>query len=119
MLSASVSATVSIKTAGVYLFTANPTANYTLNVRGDGSTTLASMLAVGQAVTVAVSVTNGSTAYYASTIQVDGTTVTPKWVNGLAPTSGSTSAVDTYSLAIIKTAATPTYTVLASITKFA
>lgn len=118
-LSGSTPATISIKTAGAYLFTVNPTASWTINVRGDSSTTLASMLATGQSVTVTVAVTNGATAYYASAFQVDGNAVTPKWVNGAAPSAGSASSIDAYTFVIVKTAATPTYTVLASVTKFA
>ena len=80
--------------------------------------TLNSILAVGQSVTCSLLVTNGATAYYPSTIQVDGSTVTPKWQTGTAPTAGNANSVDVYTFAIVKTA-NLTYTVLASQVKFA
>ena len=106
-------------TQGVLYYTNNASANWTLNVRGNSSTTLSSILTTGDAITVVFLNTNGATAYYPSTIQIDGSSVTPKWQGGTAPSAGNASAIDAYSLTIIKTAATPTYTVLASQTKFA
>ena len=104
-------------TQSVVLITANATANGTLNIRGDGTTTLNTFMAVGEAVTVVLASTNGATAYYPTAYQIDGVAVTPKWV-GTAPTAGNASAIDVYTLTIIKTASA-TYTVLASQTKFA
>jgi hypothetical protein len=107
-----------VKTQAVQYYTSNSTANFTFNVRGDSSTSLNSILGVGQSCTIALAVTNGSTAYYPNTIQVDGSTVTPKWQGGTAPTSGNASATDVYTFVVIKTASA-TFTVLASQTKFA
>jgi hypothetical protein len=106
-------------TQGVLYYTTNASANWTLNIRGSSGTTLTSMLAVGDAITVVFLNTNGATAYYPTVYQIDGTAVTPKWQGGTAPSSGNASSIDSYSLTIIKTAATPTYTVLGSQTKFA
>ena len=106
-------------TQGVLYYTTNASANWTLNVRGNSGTTLSSLLAVGDAITVVFLATNGATAYYPTVYQIDGSAVTPKWQGGTAPTAGNASSIDAYSLTIIKTAATPTYTVLASQTKFA
>jgi hypothetical protein len=106
-------------TQSVLYYTTNASANWTLNVRGTSSATLASMLAVGDAITVVFLNTNGATAYYPTVYQIDGAAVTPKWQGGTAPSSGNASSIDSYSLTIIKTAATPTYTVLGSQTKFA
>jgi hypothetical protein len=60
--------------------------------------------------------TQGSTAYYLNTIQVDGSAVTPKWQGG-APTEGTASSINVYSFTIIKTA-DATFTVLASVAAF-
>jgi hypothetical protein len=87
------------------------TGNWTLNLRGDSSTTLNSLMAVGESKTVTLAVTNGATAYYQTGFQIDGTSQTIKWSGGTAPASGNASAIDVYSFTIIKTAATPTYTV--------
>jgi hypothetical protein len=90
----------------------------TLNIRGDGSTTLNSLVTTGDSVTVVALITNGATAYYPNVIQVDGSTVTPKWQGGTAPSAGNASSIDSYVFSIIKTASA-TFTVLASQTKFA
>jgi len=106
-------------TQSVLYYTTNASANWTLNIRGTSGTTLSSMLEVGDAITVVFLNTNGATAYYPTVYQIDGAAVTPKWQGGTAPSSGNASSIDSYSLTIIKTAATPTYTVLGSQTKFA
>jgi hypothetical protein len=63
-------------------------------------------------------VTNGATAYYQTGFQVDGSSVTPKWQGGTAPSAGNASSVDVYTFTVIKTASA-TFTVLGSQTKFA
>lgn len=106
-------------TQSVLYYTSNASANFTLNFRGSSTTTLNSLLSVGDSVTLTFAVTNGATAYYPSTIQIDGSSVTPKWQGGTAPSAGNASSIDVYSFVIVKTAATPTYTVFASQVKFA
>jgi hypothetical protein len=106
-------------TQGVLYYTSNSSANWTLNIRANSSATLSSMLATGDSMTIVFLATNGGTAYYPTAYQIDGVAVTPKWQGGTAPTAGNASAIDAYSLTIIKTAATPTYTIIASQTKFA
>ncbi len=90
-----------------------------MNFRYNSSTSLSSKLSVGESITVVFMNTNGTTAYYPNTIQVDGSTVTPKIQGGTAITSGNASSIDAYSFTIMKTASTPTYLVLESQTKFA
>jgi len=75
-------------------------------------------LATNDSITLAVLATQGSTAYYQSAMQIDGTSVTPKWAGGTAPTAGNANSIDVYTFTIIKTASA-TFTVLASQTKFA
>lgn len=107
-------------TQSVLYYTTNASGNWTINIRGNSGTTLNSLLSTGQAVTVAFLSTNGTTAYYNISVQVDGTTsgVTTRWQNGVAPASGNTSSIDVYTYTVIKTGSS-TYTVLASQTKFA
>lgn len=106
-------------TQGVLYYTSNASANWTLNIRGNSGTTLSSILAVGDAITVTHLVTQGSTAYYNNALQIDGSSVTPKYQGGTAWTAGNASSIDAYVYTVVKTAATPTYTVFASQTKFA
>lgn len=108
-----------IDTASVWYYTSNASANHTLNIRYSSGVSLNTALATGDAITVVWMNTNGATAYYPNVIQVDGTTVTPKIQGGTAITSGNASSIDVYSFTIIKTAATPTYVVLESQSKFA
>ena len=106
-----------VSTASVWYYTTNASANHTLNFRYSSGDTLASKLAVGDAITLVWLNTNGATAYYPNVIQIDGTTVTPKVPAAI--TAGNASAIDAYTFTIIKTAATPTYTVLETQTKYA
>jgi hypothetical protein len=104
----------------VTYYTANATGNWTLNLRGDGSTTMNSVMSTGKSLTVAFLVTNGGTAYYQTALQVDGTTsgVTLEWQNGAAPAAGNINGIDIYSITLIKTGSA-TYVALASQTRFA
>lgn len=111
-------ATIDVLTASVYYYNGNSSANGTVNIRGNSGTTLNSILATGASITVALMITN-STAYYPTAWQIDGGAVTPKWSGGTAPTAGNANATDIYTITITKTAATPTYAVFASQTKFA
>jgi hypothetical protein len=106
-----------ISTASVWYYTSNATANHTLNFRYSSGATLSSVLAVGDAITLVWLNTNGATAYYPNVIQIDGSAVTPKVPAAIS--AGNASSIDAYVFTIIKTAATPTYTVLETQTKFA
>jgi len=64
-------------TQSIEYYTSNATTNFTLNIRGNSSTTLNSLLLVGQSITMVLMVTNGATPYRPTTIQIDGSTVTP------------------------------------------
>jgi hypothetical protein len=109
---------VDVVTSGAKYYTSNATADWTFNFRGDGSTTLNSLLANGQSITVAFLVTNGSTAYKPTVFQVDGSAVTPKWNGGNAPAAGNANSIDSYTFTIIKTASA-TFTVLGAQSRFA
>ena len=105
-------------TQGVLYYTTNASANWTLNVRGNSEATLNSILTTGDSITVAFLVAQGSTAYYQSAFQVDGSSVTPKWQGGTAPAAGNVSSTDSYVFTIIKTGSAA-FTVFGSQTKFA
>lgn len=109
---------IDIETSTVWLFTNNPTADFTLDFRWNLTTALNASLPVGQSVTVTVMLTQGATAYRPTAFTIDGASVTPKWQGGVAPSAGNASAIDVYQFAILKTGAS-TYTVLGSLTKFA
>jgi hypothetical protein len=110
--------TLDAKTNSVYYYTSNATSNWTLNFRGDGSTTMNTFLGIGKSTTLVFLATQGVTAFFANAFQVDGSVVTPRWLGGSAPTGGNASSIDSYTFTIIKTAAN-TYTIMASVARFA
>jgi len=110
--------TYDITTQSVLYYTSNASGNWTINFRASSGTSLNTAMTTGQSMTVAFLVTQGATAYYNSTVQVDGTAsgVTTRWLGG-APTAGNASGIDSYRYLIIKTGSA-TFTVLASSTQF-
>jgi hypothetical protein len=107
-----------VTTQSVLYYTTNATGNFTINFRGSSGTTLNSIMATGESLSATFLNTNGVTAFYNSALQVDGSSVTPKWQGGTAPTVGNASSIDGYTYVIIKTGSAA-FTVLASQTKFA
>lgn len=107
-----------ITTQSVLYYTTNASANWTVNFRASSGTSLNSVMSNGESISVAFLVTQGSTAYYNNVVQVDSSSVTPKWQGGSAPSSGNVNSVDIYTYTIVKTA-TSTFTVFASQIQFA
>ena len=107
-----------VTTQSVLYFTTNASGNFTVNFRASSGTSLNTAMSTGQSVTAAFLVTNGATAYYNSVVQVDGTTVTPKYQGGTAYATGNASSIDVYMYTIIKTG-NAAFTVFTSQTKFA
>jgi hypothetical protein len=97
----------------ILFLTTNATANSTVNLRGNSTIAVDTLLRTGQSITVSLLVTNGSIPYRANVVQVDGLIQTAKWAGGAEPISGNPFAIDLYSYTIIKTG-TGTFTVLAS-----
>jgi len=107
-----------VTTQAVLYYTSNASANWTVNFRASSGTSLNTAMSTGQSVTAAFLVTQGATAYYNNVVQVDGTTVTPKYQGGTAYAAGNASSVDVYMYTIIKTG-NAAFTVFTSQTKFA
>jgi hypothetical protein len=107
-----------VTTQNVLYYTSNASANWTVNFRGSSGTSLNTLMTTGQVITVTFLVTQGSTAYYNNVVQVDGSSVTPRYQGGTAWSSGNASGIDVYTYAIIKTGSAA-FTVLASQTRFA
>jgi len=107
-----------VTTQSVLYYTTSASANWTVNVRGNGTTSLDTLMSTGQAMTIAFLVTQGATAYYNNAFTIDGNSVTPKYQGGTAPTSGNASSIDIYQYTIVKTGSAA-FTVFASQTKYA
>jgi hypothetical protein len=106
-----------VKAGAVKLILAPSTGNGYVNFRGDSSTTLGSMMAVGESLSVSLMIAN-TTAYGVTSVTIDGSSPnTFRWLGGTAPTKSS-SAIDAYSFTIIKSGSA-TYEVFASMSKFA
>jgi hypothetical protein len=102
---------------GAILFhSGSATANWTLNFRGNASTTLNSIMPVSSSMTVTL-LTRTTTAYSSSAYQIDGSSITPRWQGG-ASGSGNANSIDAHTFTIIKISSTPTYLLLGSITKY-
>ena len=93
-------------------------ANWTLNIRGDGSNSLDDIMDTGESITVAHLVLQGVTPYYNNAVTIDSSSITPEWQGGSAPSGGNASSIDVYSYTSIKTGSA-TFTALASQTQFA
>jgi|8_EtaG_2_1085327.scaffolds.fasta_scaffold24572_2 hypothetical protein len=107
-----------VLTQAVWYYTSDASGDWTLNIRGDGSTALNTIMDDGEAITIAHLVTIGSSEYMNSAVQIDGSGVTPEWQGGSAPTEGNTNSIDSYIYTVIKTS-DATFKVLASITQYA
>lgn len=101
----------------ILFYTLNSTANWTLNIRGNSSTTLDSIVSNQESITIGFLATNGSTPYYQNAFQIDGNLITPKWQGAAAPSSGNANSIDAYTFTIIKTSSS-TFTVLGARTQF-
>jgi len=106
-----------VTTQSVLYYTSNASANWTVNIRGNGTTSLNTLMSTNDSLTVVFLVTNGATAYYNNALTIDGNSVTPKYQGGTAPTSGNASSIDAYSYTIVKTGSAA-FTVFAAQTQF-
>lgn len=107
-----------VTTQSVLYYTTNASANFTMNFRGSAGTSLNTLLATGQSITVTFLNTNGATAYYNNAVTVDGSAVTPKYQGGTAWSAGNASSIDAYTYTIVKTG-NAAFTVFAAQTRFA
>jgi len=113
--------TVAVDAAnGTTYYTTNASANWIVNLRWNSSTTLDTKLATGEMTTASFLARQGSTAYYPTSIQVNGTTsgVTTRWQGSTgAPTSGNANSTDMYTFTVVKTGSA-TFDVFAAQTRF-
>jgi hypothetical protein len=107
-----------VLTQAVLYHTAAAAGNFTVNFRGDGSNTLNNIMNTNDSMTVAFLVTNTGTPYYNNAVTVDGSSVTPEWQGGSAPSAGNANSVDIYTYTIIKTGSAA-FTAFAAQTQFA
>ena len=126
-LSGSTAAALAASTSSFYLYTANPTASFTVNLTNVPTTT-------GQAVTFAFGVVNGATAYLPLNITINGTqagasstalplqgatnnSITSYYQGGTAWSAADVSTLDYYTITCICTGSSA-WTMLLALTKF-
>jgi len=115
---ANATSNLDVKNGSIFLFTTNSGSTWTHNLRGDASTTLDSIMDVGQSLVVTVISKQNNTSYYTANINIDGAAQTEYWFAGSAPVAGmSSSGYDAYSWTIIKTGSSA-FIVLATQSQF-
>jgi len=87
----------------VYYFTTAEDTTANPNIRINASTTLQSVMAVGDVCTVTI-ITAAAAAGYYPNVRIDATNVTEEWVGGSAPSAGGADGLDIYTYTIIKIA---------------
>jgi len=101
-----------IERAAIQKIPTNLTANSTLNFRANSTSSFGSKVtyrttpATNESLTCVAIVDCDSNGYYFSTIQIDGSSVTPLWSGGTAPSTGGTSGTDVYTFTIVNFAGT-------------
>lgn len=98
--------------------TTGATTNLTINFRGNTVTTFSSICPLANSITATYVMTTGATPFSVTDVTIDGINQTIRWVGGAAPQPIANSFLS-HTFTIIKTASTPTYTVLGSITRYA
>lgn len=91
--------------------TANATGNFTLNFRGNSTTTFDSIISSNQSITCSFLNKLANTQSVITSVQIDGNTITVAYAEPGAPTTGTFNGRDLYTFNIIKTAAN-TFTIL-------
>lgn len=105
-----------VTTQSLLFYTSNASGNWTVNFRGSSGTNLNSLMSAGQSMTVMFLVQQGGTAFFNNAVQIDGVSVTPRWLNG-APSAGNAGSVDMYTYNIVKTGSAA-FSVFASLTRY-
>ena len=106
---------IDLENGMVHLFTTTETTTSTPNLRYNASTSLNSVMSVGEAVSVTL-ITTAAAGAYSAELTIDGGAVTENWTGGSAPSAGGSSGVDLHTYTVIKTA-DATFTVIATQTK--
>lgn len=102
--------------SGVLYYTTAATGNWTLNIRGDASTDLDSIMSSGQTLSVVFLATNGAQNWRQSNTHIDGSYRNVYWQGASEPT-GANNSIESYAITVVKTAAN-TFTVLGSKSQF-
>jgi len=112
--------TINVLDSAIHYYQGNVVSNVTVNLRGNSTAALGSILNIGQSSSVAVLIPVGGTQYVIQTIQIDGVAQTVRWGGNTKPAynvSPPNAFIDSYSIIAVKENASG-YIVLASNTAF-
>ena len=103
----------------IQYYTLAATTNSIINFRGNATTTFDSAVPLGKSVTVALLTTIGTTAYWPTSIKIDGANATVKYIDGVGPsiTTITPSSVTCINYTFIKTSAN-TFTTIGTFNSF-
>jgi hypothetical protein len=107
---------INVISGAIQYWTGNATSNVVANIRGDATTSMNSLLAVGQSSTIAFMLPQ-ATAYFVNFVKVDNANVTPVWQGGATVAVGNANSIDLYTFTVVKTA-NATFRVFASQTRY-
>ena len=96
----------------------NASASFVINLRGEASTTFGSLFPFPKATTMTIYSPSNNASYYMTAFQIDGSAQTIKWSGGSAPSAGTGSGVDVYSMTILALGSN-TYEVYGNFSNFA
>jgi hypothetical protein len=108
-----------VATSTIMMYNDSPTGNFSLNVRGNATTTLGSMLAVGECLGLCLLVRNGSNTGTLTSVTIQGSSSTStQYQSGVAFTAANTNATNMYNIFIVKTS-TAGFNIYMALTKYA
>lgn len=88
--------TINYQDGAGHVWTSNTTSNMTINLRGDGSTSLYDLMPLGSAITLVTIFPMGATPYYVTSFSIDGAAQTVYWAGDDEPTSGNANSSEMY-----------------------
>ena len=97
---------INVNDGNIHFFSTSESANATPNIRGDASTSLNSVMSIGETMTVTVFTPSSGSGYYAS-VTIDGSApfFGPHWLNDGEPSTAAANATfQIYTYTIFKTA---------------
>jgi len=112
---------VAAEDPGIRYLTSVQTADTNINFTGGFTSGLfTDYTDIGQAVTIVILATQGSTAYYIQNPTVEGQSVTTFWQGGSPPTEGNPNSIDAYTFTLLNEDGTTSgVKIFASLTQFA
>ena len=101
----------------VHYFTSSSTGSWKPNFRVSSSVNLNGLMSTGDTASVTMIVNKSNTSHIATTIQIDGSDVTPEFLGGVHSDGGGNNTFDVYHYTIIKTG-DGAFTVFASVNNY-